>query len=477
MKEFLGLGREDLASGLPGLSLEALPRLVRRRLLVTARWLGLTALHRLSANAIAEQALAAVRGLLAPLGAAPPEPDTPNVTRADGRETSHKFDLGRPPDRGAEVRHIPWGYGRDRITAMVVDPDRLYVYWEVTDEAIERARAGLGAAGRDAWLNLRVYDVTNRIFDGTNAHGYFDQRVERTDRQWFFTIGRPASTVCVEIGMKSTEGYFVRIARSGRADFPPRGPVADGPVEWLTVRTPTGEVGEPVVGAPVPPPFGAERARAAPPESLRAWDIRRSHGGAPVEHRWQWEETLRREWTLGPYALSWEGPAVRTAWEAGPFSFPIELPAAVEERHEGGVRLEVEEGRTRLVYGPWRVIIRNLGARAERRILAIWEVSRSWLVRGGTAETIASGPAPRAGGSERLAGASAERWAAASELRLGGASELYRLGASERRYAGASELVYGGASEWRLAGASETRLAAASETRLGVRLGGASERR
>jgi hypothetical protein len=27
---------------------------------------------------------------------------------------------------------------------MAVDPDRLYVYWEVTDEGLERARAGLG---------------------------------------------------------------------------------------------------------------------------------------------------------------------------------------------------------------------------------------------------------------------------------------------------------------------------------------------
>jgi hypothetical protein len=44
---------------------------------------------------------------------------------------------GRPTEAPTEVEQIPWGYGQDRVTAMVVDPERLYVYWEVTDEAIE----------------------------------------------------------------------------------------------------------------------------------------------------------------------------------------------------------------------------------------------------------------------------------------------------------------------------------------------------
>src|SRR5690348_3141943 len=68
-----------------------------------------------------------------------------------------------PEARAPRTEHIPWGYGHDRITAMVVDPNRLYLYWELTDQAVEKARRGLGAGGKDAWLNLRVYDVTGRI--------------------------------------------------------------------------------------------------------------------------------------------------------------------------------------------------------------------------------------------------------------------------------------------------------------------------
>src|SRR5690242_16150392 len=84
-----------------------------------------------------------------------------------------RIDKGRitPPSEAAEARpprleHIPWGYGQDRVTAMAVDPDRLYAYWEVTDPAIERARRGLGHGGKDAWLCLRIYDISGRIFDG-----------------------------------------------------------------------------------------------------------------------------------------------------------------------------------------------------------------------------------------------------------------------------------------------------------------------
>src|SRR3954464_11110310 len=57
-----------------------------------------------------------------------------------------RIDRGRvaPPSEADEApraprpEHIPWGYGRDRLTAMVVDPNRLYLYWELTDHSIEK---------------------------------------------------------------------------------------------------------------------------------------------------------------------------------------------------------------------------------------------------------------------------------------------------------------------------------------------------
>jgi hypothetical protein len=340
-------------------------------------------------------------------------------------DAAHKFDLGAAvPEPMPE--HIPWGYGQDRVTAMVVDPDRLYVYWEVTDEAIARARAGLGADGSQAALALRVYDVTGRLFDGTNAHDFFDQRIERGDRQWFFHIGRPTATVCVEVGLRAPDGRFVRIARSGRADFPRRTPAPDGPPQWLTVHAATGEIAAAVPEPPVP---------AAVPEEVA------HRPGAAAE---PWEPRVVGE--LAAPGVPWETPVLRTTWEAGPFPFPVAAPTLTVERFEEPARVEALDGRRRVVHAIWRIVIRGIGGWAAGRVLAVWEVRRSWVRGGGWT-------APTAPTAAAAAGASELRWRAASEQRLGGASEAYLVGASELRLGGASERLMGGASEQRFRGA------------------------
>jgi len=442
-------------------SLEDLLLRTRTDLLKYARRVGLKGVQRLTKGALAVRI---IQALETPARAeAAQEPVAVDAPR--------KFDLGLTVSDAAgwENGDIPWGYGQDRVTAMAVDPDRLYVYWEVTDEALDRARAGLGPGGRDAWVNLRVYDVTSRIFDGTNAHHYFDHAVSRTDRQWFFFIGRPSSTVVAEMGLKSRDGYFVRIARSGRTDFPSREQASSGGVEWLTVRSASGEIGEPVAGSrDVPAVIAAGAGAGAQSEPLRVWDIRRTHGGPDGEWIMRdesfgtaWGEWS--DWTIGR-TLEWDGPVVRTAWEAGPFSYPVEPVRYVEERHDGPVTVSSVNGKIHVVHGARQVVIRGLGARAERKILAVWEVHHTWVAGSGVAVRTVPEAAGTAGGSEQMVlGASEIRWRAASELRLGGASELYRLGASELRYFGASETLYAGASEWRARGASELRYLGASE--------------
>ena len=413
-----------------------------------------------------------------------------------------RIDRGRvaPPSaadeeaRAPRPEHIPWGYGHDRITAMVVDPNRLYLYWELTDQAIEKARAGLGPAGKDAWLSLRVYDITGRIFDGTNSHSYFDIKVDRSDRQWFIHIGKPASTHLIEIGLKSIEGYFVKIVRSGRADFPRFEPSPDGTIDWLTVR-PGGPVGHPERGAPPsdaaggggPPPLAGPPGGTAGPGAQgaaargeQAWQEFATTGIELKEWSWSgWEHIFQTEWIDGRRFLEWSTPAFRTTWEAGPFPMPVDPPTISEERYEGPVTVyPLDNGRTRIVYGPWHVVIRGIGARAEGQVLSRWEMEASWVVNVGFERVVRElrpapgefGPWAALGGSEAL-GASERRWLSASDLRLRGASELHMLGASELRLRGASEMIFGAASEQRLMGASERLYWGGSE----YRFGGASE--
>jgi len=459
IRKLLGLSGDQGELG--ALSLEALLQRTRRQLLDCARYLDLTGIQRLTKDALAGRLQQVLRSLAA---RATPEAEEPS-------DRAHRFDLGRPRETTAAVEHIPWGYGQDRVTAMVVDPDRLYVYWEVTDEAIARARADLGPGGRDATLTLRLYDVTNRIFDGTNAHSSFEQRVERTDRQWFFFLGKPTSTSIVELGLKSPEGQFVRMARSGRADFPRREPTSEGPVEWLTVHAVSGDVGQPAPGV------GCSTAPASPAPSVReeparVWDIRRTHGAVDVEVLRR-DESLWEEWVAsfersGERSFEWHGPLVETTWEAGPFSLPVAAVRYVEERYGGDVTVHSVGGTTRVVYGPWRVVIRGIGASATRRILAVWETYRSGETRAGASTATTTSLARRApsGSGYLVFGASERTWLEASEVRLGGASEIYLLGASEIRFLGASETLYSGASERMYLGASERLGRGASDDRL-----------
>jgi len=418
-----------------------------------------------------------------------------------------RIDKGRvaPPSAADEqvpivhAEHIPWGYGRDRITAMVVDPNRFYVYWELTEPSIEKARLGLGAGGKDAWLSLRVYDITGRIFDGTNAHSYFDIKVDRSDRHWFIHIGKPASTHLIEIGLKSYEGFFAKIIRSGRADLPRFEPSPDGTVDWLTVRAASGPVDDPSRGGPPgrAPDGGSpagpggsggpagEGAKAEQGETSQATD--RTGGIRPSEWSWAgWEELFHTQWIDGRRFLEWSTPVTRSTWEAGPFALPVELPSPSEERFEGPVTVyQLDGGRSRIVYGPWQVVIRGVGAKADARTITRWEMEASWVVSMGfervVRELVPAGAgafgerAPGTLGSSEGLGASERRWLSASEMRLRGASEVYVIGASELRMRGASETILGSASERRILGGSERmgwgatefRVGGASETRLG----------
>src|SRR5262249_50002631 len=239
---------------------------------------------------------------------------------------------------------------------------------------------------------------------------YFDHSVARTDRQWFFFIGRPSSTVVVEIGLKSEEGYFVRVARSGRTDFPRRERVSPGRVEWLTVRSARGGVGEPVTdNREVPSLINGGAGLTAQAEPVRVWDIRRTHAGS--DDGWIRDESFgtmwheAREW-VREQAATWQGPIIRTTWEAGPFVYPVELPRYVEERYEGTATVRSVDGRSHIIYGPWQVVIRGLGARAERRILAVWEVHRSWIADAGIAVRTMGGAASTGGSEQLVLGAS-----------------------------------------------------------------------
>lgn len=446
----------------------------------------------------------------APAAAAPAPAVTapaaaPGVPADQDASGTAKLDLGPAGRTERPVEHIPWSYGGDRVSAAAVDCDRLYVWWETTDQAIDLARGRLGPAGPDAWLNLRVYDSSGILFDGTNAHSSFDHRVGRGDRQWFFQVGKPSSTAFVEIGMRAPDGHFARIARSARVDFPRRVPAAPRQPEWMTVVPGTGERrreapapgAAPAPDAPAmgtgPDPGGGEGGAPGftpiPLWLLReAAEARQGRGvevGAGGE-RIEWHRVEGEGWFEVEGRVEWQEAATLTTWQAGPFERPVEIAPPTREEWQGSSFAYKLGGVTHVVFGPWEVVIKNLGAQAGHQVLGRWQVYRSWVAEGGRELLLPVGAAPgavqRTGASEWVAlGASERIWLGASERRAGGASELWRGGASELRLRGASERLLAGASEWMMRGASERVRGGASEhllrgTSLDDRAGGSEGR-
>ncbi len=366
-----------------------------------------------------------------------------------------------------DAGELPWAYGEDRITVVVRDPDSAYLYWEITDPGIAAARERLGPAGAEGGCALRVYDTTARDFDGTNANDYFDLRVDRADREYFVMIRRPGSTIHVEIGIKTHEGYFQAIARSGRADFPRSAPSPDAALDWMTVTS----AGAPPCTRPCrsryagPEPALPERQGAGYVDVWRSGNAPPGAEAAPARETGSWsshtliERHAERWWKVEDWRTEWRAGLRFLRWEhLDPERVAVELLGETP----GHVQFE---GGEMVVYGPWRVTVRGFDGGQGRRVLATW--SMRWV----------QATTPMIERWERVLGRRVvSAWerehvvlggSEAHALLARGASELLALGGSERMWLGASEWVAGGASETLWGGASE-RLFLAASGRLGA---------
>jgi hypothetical protein len=421
-----------------------------------------------------------------------------------GEEVGHaKFDFGLATSQLPRDQ-IPWGYGVNRISAMARDPDWIYTYWEVSDETLAAARGKLGKEGADAWCCLRVYDTTGRSFDGTNANDFFDIAVDRSAREWFVHIGKPTSMHYVEIGMKSRQGVFQMIARSGRVECPRKSPSRDLTVEWMTVE-PQGPQGEHPTSSPYqsrfsgPAPVVPSRSPMSPkretlePATLQATSVVRMPYAVSWRSAWsegrisawtvfeaqrnethysrmaspwlstawrtEWQGDQRAfdwvsplhalSWADPTQSLSWVGPVESYSWVAGPYPVHISPQERVEVSYFGGSKVfSGETGKHVMVHGPWHVTIRPFEPASPpqvRQVLGTWLIH--WI---------------------RPTVPILERWETSQlhtmlttstwqHFAAGASDTLLQSdrGASERWSLGASETIGFGASEWLLLGGSE----------------------
>lgn len=131
------------------------------------------------------------------------------------------------------MQELPSRYGHDKIVLQVRDPWWLHSYWEIKPETLEALKNKLQDRFYSAKLVLRVYDVSNIIFNGSNAHKFFDIEIGFNISSWYIDTAAPGRSWIVDIGLRLVTGEFILIARSNVVQTPLDGPSWITDEEWM----------------------------------------------------------------------------------------------------------------------------------------------------------------------------------------------------------------------------------------------------
>jgi len=162
----------------------------------------------------------------------PRAPEKPSLSLLPPRESESTSRFAPP---AAQQPHyvdygppIPLHYGEDRITALVRDPNCLYIYWEL--EGPRRAQV-IREHGDEVWRDASW--VLRLHTDGDGSPQDIPIVVEGCN--WYLSVAEGRSFT-VEIGIMRPGGAFISFARSNRAQTPRMGVSPDTSREWMLVE-------------------------------------------------------------------------------------------------------------------------------------------------------------------------------------------------------------------------------------------------
>jgi uncharacterized protein len=142
-----------------------------------------------------------------------------------------------------------------RITLMPRDPEWLYVYWDMPDACIEDGIAELGVAPDELSRALRVHDATDLAdpetgeLDLDKSVDYVSIDITPKDDHWYFKVGDPERTYCVEYLLLTADGRKASLAISNVAETPAASVAPATTETWVDAKQ---RPAEPPPGEPDP---------------------------------------------------------------------------------------------------------------------------------------------------------------------------------------------------------------------------------
>jgi len=151
------------------------------------------------------------------------------------------FTQGREPVMGPKYffsTEIPGTYDETYMRALPKDPLWIFVYWELSGETIELMRRHVGADvfNSSKWV-LRVLDVSDIFYNGTNAWRQTDIELAPYATSWYVKVWEPGRTYMLQCGIVTPDSRFFSAVNSNPVQVPRAGvsPVLDE--EWMTAST------------------------------------------------------------------------------------------------------------------------------------------------------------------------------------------------------------------------------------------------
>lgn len=115
------------------------------------------------------------------------------------RGEEKKYEISTDEELGvsllAETIPIPSHYNETQIRAMVRDPEWAYAYWEIKATELRKLKKNPKYRG----LFLRVHDVNDVRYDGTNSNSYFDIPLKMRDDHWYIHLPQPGRSYVLEL--------------------------------------------------------------------------------------------------------------------------------------------------------------------------------------------------------------------------------------------------------------------------------------
>jgi len=123
-----------------------------------------------------------------------------------------------------------------KLVLLPVEPYLIHAFWEVAPPDLDQAKQKLGKKKDLESAFLRFHDITHISPAKKEAQQIFDIRIDLHEKNWYIHLWSTGRIYFAELGLKSSDGQFVYIARSNIAEVPPEQPVQQTVESHLPIK-------------------------------------------------------------------------------------------------------------------------------------------------------------------------------------------------------------------------------------------------